>query len=268
MMRNITFTFFILVNSIVKCQSIYCDDINPDSSISISYGSPISYELDLNSDGIIDYIFSVSTFANSFGGESTARIFSLDSNLVLGDSITYFAFELNVNDSITDSPLFHKDVSILHDFNYRPNTHIGLWQNYGSKKYCSIKFKGDSTWYYGTITLNIESGVSHSKITVYEYCYSTKPFKAGEYSTLSAHEEHNENRYFNLFPNPCNNFIFIKNNKYKVETNYEISNMMGQQFSLGKLNNEITKIDVSFLSRGLYILNTDKFGSQHFVVKK
>lgn len=74
--------------------------------------------------------------------------------------------------------------------------------------------------------------------------------------------------HFSLFPNPSNNFIFINNYNSIIEINYAINNIMGQQFSSGKLNSEITKIDINQLPSGQYILTTDRIGNEYFIVKE
>ena len=58
-----------------------------------------------------------------------------------------------------------------------------------------------------------------------------------------------------LFPNPSNDFIHIKTDKYHLPVNYQIINRLGQIVQKGKLTQENQGIDISGLAVGMHILN-------------
>ena len=64
--------------------------------------------------------------------------------------------------------------------------------------------------------------------------------------------------YFNIFPNPFTESIFLNtNNNYKVE-NIEIYNLMGQLCFQKKLSGFYSKINLATLPKGTYFLKTGK----------
>jgi len=235
----------------VYSQPIFYSDVNPDSSIVVSFDPPVNYDLDLNADGFSDYRFSVSAFANSFGAQSNASVTALDSNLLVGElNSGNWPFELNFNDTISSNSSFIQDWGIFRK-NY--GSFNGYWSNYGTPAYLGIKFYGDSQWYYGWIKLNVEVAISHCKITIYEYAYSTLPITAGAVSSLSVFNETNPSPIIEIFPNPSNGLIYIQSNKSNLGNRYSIYDHVGKSISSGFLTNEKTAIDLN-LNPGVYLL--------------
>jgi len=59
----------------------------------------------------------------------------------------------------------------------------------------------------------------------------------------------------NLYPNPTNNYVTISVCKAIIGSEYTIINNIGQIILDGKIDNELTKINVGNLNNGIYILN-------------
>ena len=75
-----------------------------------------------------------------------------------------------------------------------------------------------------------------------------------------------------IYPNPSNEFIFIEksltdNNR---EYNYELYNLLGERISTYSFNKSLERINVSYLSNGIYLLKLtskdESFQSQHRIV--
>lgn len=73
-------------------------------------------------------------------------------------------------------------------------------------------------------------------------------------STLHASAVQNQN--ISIYPNPTEDFVFINSPKQIPWTSYEIYNSIGRQILKHEFN---TKIDVSFLSSGLYYLKIKSY---------
>jgi hypothetical protein len=65
---------------------------------------------------------------------------------------------------------------------------------------------------------------------------------------------------FTLSPNPAQNEITIKGNS---KANYMIKDITGRMISQGKLNGYATSVDISTLSKGLYLINVYENGQMH-----
>ena len=94
------------------------------------------------------------------------------------------------------------------------------------------------------------------------------PFiKEGEVAIFDKYNELN----FNIFPNPADNYIFIKTEEnYLNKTTYNISNTLGQYIQQGILNNNENKINIAALENGIYFIQIKqggKIGVRKLVVK-
>lgn len=59
---------------------------------------------------------------------------------------------------------------------------------------------------------------------------------------------------FNVYPNPCSDFVIINASQVGLKKYAEILNLNGQVLKTVEINNPTEKIDVRFLSAGLYLL--------------
>jgi plastocyanin len=57
-----------------------------------------------------------------------------------------------------------------------------------------------------------------------------------------------------VFPNPAKNFINIRTDKGLYATFYTLNEFTGRQVLKGKLNDEITSLDIEKLPKGIYVL--------------
>lgn len=72
----------------------------------------------------------------------------------------------------------------------------------------------------------------------------------------------------NIYPNPTNNLLSIKSDNGFLGLNFTITDQLGRQILTGKLSNEITTIDVSSFSTGVYFFQVGQESKQTFKVIK
>ncbi|MGB8359484.1 MAG: T9SS type A sorting domain-containing protein [Bacteroidales bacterium] len=59
---------------------------------------------------------------------------------------------------------------------------------------------------------------------------------------------------FSIYPNPALISVTIKANEARIGSGFYISDLTGKKVVSGKLDNEITTIDISHLTRGIYMI--------------
>ncbi len=96
----------------------------------------------------------------------------------------------------------------------------------------------------------------HPDIGAYEYGCFTSGINATSKSPKS----------FLIFPNPVTEVITIKLNNAIPCKRYNIFEHSGKQVLSGKITNEITTVDISKLSNGIYLLTVDELRGQSFEV--
>lgn len=71
-----------------------------------------------------------------------------------------------------------------------------------------------------------------------------------------------------IFPNPASNRIIVKTMYNKFDSDFKIINLSGKILLFGNLTGELTQIDISHLSKGLYIFKTGDNTTEVFRVIK
>jgi len=59
---------------------------------------------------------------------------------------------------------------------------------------------------------------------------------------------------FSVYPDPSVNTVTIKANECRFGSGYYIKDITGRRVALGKLDNETTDINISYLTRGIYMV--------------
>jgi hypothetical protein len=62
---------------------------------------------------------------------------------------------------------------------------------------------------------------------------------------------------FSIYPNPSSNYITIENNNVQLNSTYFILNSIGQLVLSGQLTGELTTVDISGLSNGIYLVQIE-----------
>jgi plastocyanin len=67
-------------------------------------------------------------------------------------------------------------------------------------------------------------------------------------------EENRLSSDFSIYPNPSFISVTIKANENRIGSEFYIADLTGKKVASGKLDNEITTIDISHLTRGIYMI--------------
>ena len=75
---------------------------------------------------------------------------------------------------------------------------------------------------------------------------------------------------FTIYPNPTNNVINIKVNNLQEEITYEITTIAGKQIVSGRINDNITEVNLSSYPKGIYLLkiNSNSSSSLRKIIKQ
>ena len=80
-------------------------------------------------------------------------------------------------------------------------------------------------------------------------------------------EEIEDENGFVIYPNPTNDVIFVKTcHSASLQSEYRITNIMGQTLMIGEITSENQMIDVSSLPKGIYFITVNN-ASKIFVIK-
>jgi hypothetical protein len=89
----------------------------------------------------------------------------------------------------------------------------------------------------------------------------------GDYITSSSNNFPTNGSYeIQVYPNPSNQILTVKTNKFSKETQYTILNMSGKIVSNGELTKKETQINIENLDDGSYILMVNS--SESYIAKK
>ena len=207
-----------------NAQIIYTD-VNPNMVLSCIFQTNCSpdYSLDLNNDGINDFVLSArKEFVNCGecgpqGGHTMANgdsaVISLTSNCWIADTTGGYALNTLIDSSLGWTNAIHtlvtKRVNCV-SCEPSPGAHLvyspesGPWINV-SGNYLPLKIQVGTNFYYGWVKLSVAIGSNTVSITIMEYAYNShpnQPILAGETSATGINENTLASS-MNLFPNPA-----------------------------------------------------------------
>ena len=215
-----------------NAQIVYTD-VNPDIVSRCNSGSCSGdYSLDLNNDGINDFILSPRKKAficSCFGlngrwinynGSRDSAVISSTSQSWIADRVGGYDLNTLIDSSLHWTNFIHI-LATKHDvcvpcptFGYwtshQPGT--GPWNNINGK-YLALKTQVGTDFYYGWVKLGVATaiGIDLVSITIMEYAFNSipnQPILAGQTNTTGIIENSFASS-INLFPNPANNHLTI-----------------------------------------------------------
>ncbi|MBK7851317.1 MAG: T9SS type A sorting domain-containing protein [Bacteroidetes bacterium] len=283
----------LMFSTLSNAQVVYTD-VNPDMVLSCIFQTNCSpdYSLDLNNDGISDFVLSASKmFVNCgrcgpTGGHTMANgnsaVISSTSNCWIADTTGGYALNTLINSSLAWTNAIHtlvtKSVN-CESCSPSPGSHLvylpetGNWINV-SGNYLPLKVQVGTDFFYGWIKLGVLIGQNTVSITIYEYAYNSipnQPILAGQ-TTVTGIIENSLASSINLFPNPATNHLTIAlgNNTKKAEVT--IADITGK-IIYSTMASEIQKIEVNTkdFPAGIYIvqIHSGEFiGTKKLVVEK
>ena len=259
-----------------NAQIIYTD-VNPNIVRSCAFSGACSgdYSLDLNNDGINDFVLSPRkkfVGCGVCGGQlvyamanGDSAVISSTSNSWIADATGGYALNTLIDSSLGWTNAIHTLVTKRVDcVSCSPSsgTHLvhspasGPWLNiYG--KYLGLKIQVGTNFYYGWIKLGVGIGSNTVSITIMEYAYNSianQPILAGQ-TIVTGVIENSFASSINLFPNPAENHLTIAlgSNNQKVEVT--ITDITGKIIYSTKAS-ETQKIEVNTqdFAEGVYVV--------------
>lgn len=98
--------------------------------------------------------------------------------------------------------------------------------------------------------------------TTYLMVYVGPPYTTG------LNNETNIENDFSLFPNPVKNSITVQTGEHLVGSTYTLYNQYGEIVSTGEINSPTTRVNLDYLSSGIYLLQAGKYFKQTVKVIK
>ncbi len=239
----------------------YYYDNNPDSLyyINTNYSS-IVYQLDINNDGVFDFDIGASYSSSGGGTLNYVSISPKNNNKVSFSYIdTCYAWDSSsivltnmvyphTIGEVIDSNLIWENLLFLIGSRYTPS-YSGYGCAFGTfdsiSRYVGVKvFCGIDTL-YGWIKLkNVTRGLP-SGFTIEEYACN---------KSSAVIEEIPNNENFSVYPNPVNGLLSVKVDKISQGMVLNLYTIFGQQIIKEEIQQNLTRIDLSKLSSGFYIL--------------
>ena len=261
-----------------NAQIVYTD-VNPDIvSRCNSDSCSGDYSLDLNNDGINDFILSprkkafiCSCFGfdgryHNYAGGRDSAVISSTSQSWIADRVGGYVLNTLIDSSLPWTNAIHilatkPDVCVpCPTFGYwtshQPGT--GPWNNINGK-YLALKTQVGSDFYYGWVKLGVATatGIDLVSITIMEYAFNSipnQPILAGQTNTTGIIENSFASS-INLFPNPAYNHLTIalgSNNK-KVEVT--ITDITGKViYTTIATDTQNVEVNTKDFAEGIYVV--------------
>ena len=288
------FIIMILFSIVTANAQIVYTDVNPDSVLSCSSISGCSgnYSLDLNNDGINDFILGTrsSRIGCRCGGPRGGHLALADNDSALLSSTSFswiadtaggYALNTVIDSSLGWTNVDHILASKLVYCGLCTELGVvvvrspgsGNWNNiYG--KYLALKIQVGTDFYYGWIKLGVGTDIDSVSITIMEYAYNSipnQPILSGQ--TIAAGIiENSFASSINLFPNPADNHLTIALGSNNKKVDVTITDITGK-IIYTITTNETNKIEVNTKEfiEGIYVVQiqaADFIGTKKLAVEK
>jgi hypothetical protein len=255
-------TGILAISATAQGQIIY-HDVNPDVSLT---GND-SLNLDINTDGIIDFTLYHTNYVSGSNQADVQVISARDTNKVLTSGSSYTRV-LNNNDRISDKDTVWGSYGyflLKGIYNSKP-IEFGNWKGGITDKFAGFRFAKNGNWYYGWARFDVAKDAKSIKIKDWAYnSYANSQIKAGQ--QVSAINEKDKNNDISFYVS--NKTLFIEQKKDISEnTDISIYNTSGQEIRTVTLTYTKTEINLSDVAPGLYIMRIDseKGRSSHKII--
>lgn len=249
-------------------------DVNPDVG-----GPNVDYYLDLNNDGITDFL--IHNFYDTLSFGDYLVLIPMAGNSALGfqaatfsySNYSYYAHALNSGDIISAGKSSWQNYRYQY-LNYYSCIGDNSYEWCGvTDKYLGLRFHVDGNTYYGWARLDV--ALNQNDWVIKDYAYNSSlagsgrgpqaegaPIMAGEGRPLGFED--------NAFPNikiiASNQRITLSNLPEK--TNYRLYALTGQSVLEGKTKNSTYVIEANTLSSGVYIIELENDSTKAILRKK
>lgn len=229
-----------------------------------------TYDLDLDGDGNVDFVFEHYYYSKNYGNLLSVNVnFAFNpQNAIIGSFDSYiYPFALNDGDLISSgNPNWINDSNIgfLNRYSYCYNSKTA-WCSSVSKstpKYMGLRFEFNGEIHYGWARLEI--GIVPSDWVLKDFAYNEtagESIRAGQ-QTLGIQET----AFSKLRILPFNKSVKLLN--LPQSTNFELFTIAGQSVLKGKTNQSTYIIDANTIAKGAYILEVQDNVSKAVLRKK
>ncbi len=289
------YAFIIMMLSLSTANSqIVYTDIIPDILLNCSGNNVCSgnYSLDLNADGIDDFILAPKKLQNGcgacnslvfvFGDGFSAEIRSTAQSWI-ADTVGGYEFNTLIDSSLDWGNDLHILTRALQDcvpctapgrgnhFVDAPPT--GPWSNIHGK-YLALKTQVGSDIYNGWIKLGVGININFVTITIMEYAYNSipnQPILAGQTMTTGI-VDHSFASSINLFPNPADDHLTIDLGSHNEEVQVTIADITGKVvYTTLATETQRVEVNTKDFAEGIYVVQIQAgvfLGAKKLVVQK
>jgi len=264
---------FIAVSSAVQAQVVY-RDLNPDVDLTTNAGELNNYNLDLNNDGVIDFVFGVlSRYQTDTSGskynKAGVKPDTMNGNGIMGYVHTnvakyYYASALSTNQDINNTKNFWEYSGGYGTFflYYADGVGFGQWKNV-TNKYMGFRFKdsGGNT-HYGWMRMDIT--VYPVELVIKDLAYQSTPdagIKAGE-GGPSGIETANSEHDVSIFS--FGKKLFIESSLAEAQPmQIEVMDVSGKIILAHQANDRNVQLSLNNVSDGIYLVKVSQNGNEY-----
>ena len=284
-------TMAMLFSASANAQIVYTD-VNPDILLNCSGNNVCSeeYSLDLNDDGISDFILATNKLSNSCGrctangilviGPVYSAEISATAQSWIADTVGGYALNTLIDSSLgwtNDSHILAKAsrdcVPCVRGNYFVDVPPRGPWSNIFGK-YLALKTQVGTDFYYGWIKLGVGINISFVTITIMEYAYNSlpnQPILAGQTMTTGIIENSLASS-IDLFPNPADDHLAIDLGENSREVQITITDITGK-IIYNTIASDAQKVEVNTkdFAEGIYLVQIQAgglMGTKKLIVQK
>jgi len=289
------YAFIIMMFSLstANAQIVYTD-LNPDilRNCNTNSGCSGNYSLDLNDDGITDFILTPKEVQNGCGrcnslvfvfGEGYSAEISSTAQSWIADTVGGYEFNTLIDSSLGWTNDLHILARALQacvpcpapargsHFVDAPPT--GPWSNIFGK-YLALKTQVGTDIYYGWVKLGVGININFVTITIMEYAYNSipnQPILAGQGMTTSVIENAFASS-ITLFPNPADNHLTIDLGSHNEEVTVTIADITGKVvYTTLATDAQRIEVNTQDFAEGMYVVqiqSADFIATKLFIVGK
>lgn len=229
----------------------------------VTIGLGEAFELDIDGDGTMDFIFAASSLTGSNGtwsfgsafGSNTALGIGGPSNQMVGTVGPYYPYgsALNAGELINADASFLSYPSLSNQAVLASNFYGATYGNFpgAGPKFLGVKFDIGGTNHFGWV--RVESDISEVFITIMDYAYENTAeagIEAG--ATVSVGVNELASGSVNIYS--FGSVVNVINNKNIADVNVNIYDLTGKLVVSQKLNNSSAQIDLSAFATGNYVV--------------
>ncbi len=258
-----------------SAQIVYTDVV-PNKVLSCDFNNPCSpdYSLDLNNDGITDFVLSARKKFVGCGvcgslvyamANGDSAVISSTSTSWIADQVGGYALNTLIDSSLGWTNATHTLVTKQVDCVScapSPGSHLvyspasGPWLN-TSGKYVALKVQVGTNFYYGWIRLGVAIGSSTVSFTIMEYAYNSlsgQSLLSGQ-TTTTGIIENSFASSINLFPNPAENHLTIALGSTIKKVEVSIADITGKViYTTIATDTKKVEVNTADFAKGIYVV--------------